>query len=148
MPSFILKWGEKAGRPFPIEEVKIFHCQGLACGLQKACIGSIGLRCGFETTSGQFSQIHGEILILSQPQGMSPLHGCCGNPAWNQVGANWPHHIAYGQLNPFEVLWPFGHRNFSWPFMDTIIIYGLRPYPAITGLPGQFPYLQPTGLYL
>ncbi|MBW0532237.1 hypothetical protein O181_071952 [Austropuccinia psidii MF-1] len=34
--------------------------------------------------------------VLSQPRVMTLLHGCCGNPAWNQVGANWPHHILYG----------------------------------------------------
>ncbi|MBW0540265.1 hypothetical protein O181_079980 [Austropuccinia psidii MF-1] len=28
---------------------------------------------------------------------------------WNQVGANWPHHIFYGQLVPSGALWPFGH---------------------------------------
>ncbi|MBW0565819.1 hypothetical protein O181_105534 [Austropuccinia psidii MF-1] len=28
---------------------------------------------------------------------------------WNQVGANWPHHILYGQLVPSGALWPFGH---------------------------------------
>ncbi|MBW0538317.1 hypothetical protein O181_078032 [Austropuccinia psidii MF-1] len=69
---------------------------------------------------------------LSQPQVMTLLHGCCGNPAWNQVGANWPHHIFNGQLGPF------GHSTFPWPFMAPIII----------GLPGQFPYPQPPGLYL
>ncbi|MBW0586270.1 hypothetical protein O181_125985 [Austropuccinia psidii MF-1] len=49
---------------------------------------------------------------VSQPQVMTLLHGCCGNPAWNQVGANWPHHIVYGQLAPFCVLWTFGHSTF------------------------------------
>ncbi|MBW0583236.1 hypothetical protein O181_122951 [Austropuccinia psidii MF-1] len=54
---------------------------------------------------------------LSQPQVMTLLHGCCDNPAWNQVGANWPHNIFYGQLAPFGVLWPFGDSTFPWPFM-------------------------------
>ncbi|MBW0482081.1 hypothetical protein O181_021796 [Austropuccinia psidii MF-1] len=36
---------------------------------------------------------------------------------WNQVGANWPHHIFYGQLVPLGALWPFGHNTFSWPFL-------------------------------
>ncbi|MBW0517383.1 hypothetical protein O181_057098 [Austropuccinia psidii MF-1] len=49
--------------------------------------------------------------VLSQPQVMNLLHGCCHNPAWNQVGANWPHHISYSQFAPF------GHINFPWPFM-------------------------------
>ncbi|MBW0549970.1 hypothetical protein O181_089685 [Austropuccinia psidii MF-1] len=31
----------------------------------------------------------------------------------NQVGANWPHHILYGQLAPSGALWPFGHNTFS-----------------------------------
>ena len=59
-PPFILKWCEKAARPFHIEEVNIFHSLGQAWGLQKACIACIGLRCGFEITSGQFSPIQGE----------------------------------------------------------------------------------------
>ncbi|MBW0576634.1 hypothetical protein O181_116349, partial [Austropuccinia psidii MF-1] len=67
---------------------------------------------------------------------------------WNQVGANWPHHIFYGQLVPSGALWPFGLNTFSFPLLATIIIYGLRPYPAIIGLLGQFPYHQPAGLYL
>ncbi|MBW0470731.1 hypothetical protein O181_010446 [Austropuccinia psidii MF-1] len=36
----------------------------------------------------------------------------------NQVGANWPHHIFYGQLGPSGVLWPFGHSTFP------LAIYG------------------------
>ncbi|MBW0536738.1 hypothetical protein O181_076453 [Austropuccinia psidii MF-1] len=40
-----------------------------------------------------------------------------GNLAWDQVGANWPHHILCGKLAPFGVLWPFGHITFPWPFM-------------------------------
>ena len=63
-PLFILKWGEKVARPFHVEEVKSFHSLGKACGLQKACIAFIGLRCGFEPTSGQFSPIQGENLHL------------------------------------------------------------------------------------
>ncbi|MBW0525309.1 hypothetical protein O181_065024 [Austropuccinia psidii MF-1] len=43
---------------------------------------------------------------VSQKQGMTPLHGCFSNLAWNQVVANWPHHIFYGQLAPF------GHSTF------------------------------------
>ncbi|MBW0576447.1 hypothetical protein O181_116162 [Austropuccinia psidii MF-1] len=55
--------------------------------------------------------------VMSQPQVMTLLHGCCGNLAWDQVGANWPHHIFYGQLDPFGLLWPFGHTTFPWRFM-------------------------------
>ncbi|MBW0583008.1 hypothetical protein O181_122723 [Austropuccinia psidii MF-1] len=55
--------------------------------------------------------------VLSQPRVMTLLHGCCGNPAWNQVGANWPHHIFYGQLVPSGALWNFGHGTSPWPFM-------------------------------
>ncbi|MBW0575365.1 hypothetical protein O181_115080 [Austropuccinia psidii MF-1] len=28
---------------------------------------------------------------------------------WNQVRANWPYHIFYGQLVPSGALWPLGH---------------------------------------
>ncbi|MBW0521769.1 hypothetical protein O181_061484 [Austropuccinia psidii MF-1] len=49
--------------------------------------------------------------VLSQPRVMALLHGCCGNLAWDQVGANWTHHILYGQLAPF------GYITFPWPFM-------------------------------
>ena len=67
-PPFILKWGEKAARPVHNKEVNILHSQGQACGLQKACIACIGLRCGFETTSGRFSPIQGENFHLGTTQ--------------------------------------------------------------------------------
>ena len=37
-PFFILKWGEKAFKPFHVDEVKIFHSQALAYGFDKAFI--------------------------------------------------------------------------------------------------------------
>ncbi|MBW0520647.1 hypothetical protein O181_060362 [Austropuccinia psidii MF-1] len=61
---------------------------------------------------------------------------------WNKVGANFPHHIFYGQLVPSGALWSFGH---FWPQSSS---YGLRPYPAIIGLLGQFPPHQLPGLHL
>ncbi|MBW0540649.1 hypothetical protein O181_080364 [Austropuccinia psidii MF-1] len=66
--------------------------------------------------------------------------------AWDQVGANWPHHIFYGQLAPSGALCSFGHTTFAWPCMSPIIFYGLRPYPAIIGLLGQFPPSPTPGL--
>ena len=71
---FILKWGGKGARPFHIVEVKIFHSLVLACGLQTACIPCIGLRCGFETTSGQFSPIQGENFHLGTSQPDSDVY--------------------------------------------------------------------------
>ncbi|MBW0536253.1 hypothetical protein O181_075968 [Austropuccinia psidii MF-1] len=50
--------------------------------------------------------------VLSQPRVMTLLHGCCSNPAWNQAGANWPHHIFYGQLAPLAIATSPG---LSWP---------------------------------
>ncbi|MBW0551009.1 hypothetical protein O181_090724 [Austropuccinia psidii MF-1] len=49
---------------------------------------------------------------------------------------------------PSGALWHFSHITLPWPSMAPTIIYGLRPYPAIIGLLGQFPYPQPPGLYL
>ncbi|MBW0592243.1 hypothetical protein O181_131958, partial [Austropuccinia psidii MF-1] len=74
--------------------------------------------------------------------------GVAAIPTWNQVGAIWPHHIFMANLAPSGALWHFGHITIPWPFMPPTIIYGLRPYPAIIGLPGQFPNPQPPGLYL
>ena len=73
-PPFILKWDEKAAKYFHIEEVKIFHSPGQACGFQKACIACIGLRCGFETTSGQFSPTQGEDFHLGTTQRDSDVY--------------------------------------------------------------------------
>ncbi|MBW0515215.1 hypothetical protein O181_054930 [Austropuccinia psidii MF-1] len=51
---------------------------------------------------------------------MTPLHGCCGTPAWNRVGpigrtisfmADWPPLVFYGRFLPF------GHSTSPWPFM-------------------------------
>ncbi|MBW0556586.1 hypothetical protein O181_096301, partial [Austropuccinia psidii MF-1] len=50
-------------------------------------------------------------------------------------GANWSHHIIYGQLAPLGVLWLLCHNPFQWP------------YPAVIGLLGQFPPHQPPGLH-
>ncbi|MBW0576116.1 hypothetical protein O181_115831 [Austropuccinia psidii MF-1] len=66
----------------------------------------------------------------------------CGKSTWSQVGANGPRRIFYGQLPPLGVLWHPRHKTFPWPF------YGLRPYPAVIGLLGQFPLDQPPGLHL
>ncbi|MBW0557690.1 hypothetical protein O181_097405 [Austropuccinia psidii MF-1] len=52
--------------------------------------------------------------------------------------ANRPPLVLYGPL----VITPF-----PWPFMAPIIINGLRPYPAVIGLPGQLPHHQPPGHY-
>ena len=71
---FILKWGGKGARPFHVEEVKIFHSLGQACGLQRPVLACIGLRCGFETTSGQFSPIQGENFHLGTSQPDSDVY--------------------------------------------------------------------------
>ncbi|MBW0519981.1 hypothetical protein O181_059696 [Austropuccinia psidii MF-1] len=47
--------------------------------------------------------------VLSQPRGMTPLHGCCGNLSWNQVRANWPTLMLY---SPLAIAPPPG---LSWP---------------------------------
>ncbi|MBW0541312.1 hypothetical protein O181_081027 [Austropuccinia psidii MF-1] len=65
-------------------------------------------------------------------------------PTWG----NWPHQIFMGNFAPSGSLWPFDHITLPWPIMAPTIIYGLRPYPAIIGLPGQFPYPQHPGLCL
>ncbi|MBW0532117.1 hypothetical protein O181_071832 [Austropuccinia psidii MF-1] len=87
-------------------------------------------------------------VLVSQPQRMTLLHWCCSNsnlgPSWGQLATPYLH----GQFAPPGALWHFGHITISWPFMAPTILHGLRPYPAIIGLPGQFPYPQPPGLYL
>ena len=73
-PPFILKWGEKTSRPFHVEEVKFFHSQEQDCGFKKACRACIGLRCGFETTYGQFLLIQGENFHLGTTQPDSDVY--------------------------------------------------------------------------
>ena len=71
---FILKCGGKGARPFHIEEVKIFHPIVLACGFQTDLKACIGLRYGFETTSGQFSPIQAENFHLGTSQPDSDVY--------------------------------------------------------------------------
>ncbi|MBW0510111.1 hypothetical protein O181_049826 [Austropuccinia psidii MF-1] len=52
---------------------------------------------------------------------------------------------SWGQLATPYLLWPI---DLLWPEHLPLAFHGLRPYPAIIGLPGQFPYLQPSGHYL
>ena len=59
-------------------------------------------------------------------------------PTWDQPGANWPHYSFMANLALSGALWNFGHITLPWPFMAPIIIYGLKPYPAILGLAVQF----------
>ncbi|MBW0509308.1 hypothetical protein O181_049023 [Austropuccinia psidii MF-1] len=44
---------------------------------------------------------------------------------WNQVPANWPHHIFHGQLVPSGSVWQVGHNTLFWPFQATN--HHLRP---------------------
>ncbi|MBW0541445.1 hypothetical protein O181_081160 [Austropuccinia psidii MF-1] len=71
--------------------------------------------------------------VLSQPQIITLLNGCCGNSILTQVRANWPYHIIYAQLAPSSALWPLGYLTSS------LAIYGLRPYTAFIGPLGQLP---------
>ncbi|MBW0548614.1 hypothetical protein O181_088329 [Austropuccinia psidii MF-1] len=78
-------------------------------------------------------------ILLSQPQRMTLLRWCCGNyslgPSWGQLATPY----LYGKFGPFWC---------SMAFLAISLFHGLRPYPAIIGLSGQFPYPQPPGLYL
>ncbi|MBW0551756.1 hypothetical protein O181_091471 [Austropuccinia psidii MF-1] len=56
---------------------------------------------------------------------------------WNQVGANWAHHIFYGQLVPSGALWPFGHDTSSWLFLASGHIL-----PSLASL-ANFPITNP-----
>ncbi|MBW0569955.1 hypothetical protein O181_109670 [Austropuccinia psidii MF-1] len=74
---------------------------------------------------------------VSQPQRMTLLYWCCGNsnlrPGWGQLATPY----LYGQFGP---LWcPMAFFTYH----SSLANHGLRPYPAIIGLPGQFPYPQP-----
>ncbi|MBW0541327.1 hypothetical protein O181_081042 [Austropuccinia psidii MF-1] len=42
--------------------------------------------------------------------------GVTAIPTWDQVGANWPHHIVLANLAPSGALWHFGHITIPWPF--------------------------------
>ncbi|MBW0589307.1 hypothetical protein O181_129022 [Austropuccinia psidii MF-1] len=63
---------------------------------------------------------------------MTLLYWCCGNsnltPSWGQL----PTPYLYGQFGPLWCSMAF------WPYQSSLGGYGLRPYPAILGLPGQF----------
>ncbi|MBW0491882.1 hypothetical protein O181_031597 [Austropuccinia psidii MF-1] len=78
--------------------------------------------------------------IMSQPQRMTLLYWCCGNsnlrPSWGQLATPY----IYAQFSPLWCSMAF------WPYHSSLAHYGLRPYPAILGLTGQFPYPQPPGL--
>ncbi|MBW0540266.1 hypothetical protein O181_079981 [Austropuccinia psidii MF-1] len=58
--------------------------------------------------------------------------GVVAIPTWGQMA----------NLAPSGALWNF------WPYHYSLAFYGPRPYPAIIGLPGHFPYPQHPGLYL
>ncbi|MBW0520250.1 hypothetical protein O181_059965 [Austropuccinia psidii MF-1] len=89
-------------------------------------------------------------IILNVEKPYSPLTTTSNDPPpWVlqqfSLGPSW------GQLATPYLLWPIGPLWCSmalWPYHIPLAFYGLRPYPAIIGLPGQFPYLQPPGLYL
>ncbi|MBW0505325.1 hypothetical protein O181_045040 [Austropuccinia psidii MF-1] len=46
-------------------------------------------------------------------------------PTWDQVGANWPHHIFMANFPSSGALWHY------WPYHYSLAFYGLRPYPAL-----------------
>ncbi|MBW0484389.1 hypothetical protein O181_024104 [Austropuccinia psidii MF-1] len=77
--------------------------------------------------------------------------GVAAIPTWNQVGANWPHDIFYGQLVPFGALWPFGHfwpqaiSCHHWPPWPISISPTPRPSSLILGLGGPFIFSGPPG---
>ena len=108
-PPFILKWGGKATRPLHVQEVKVFHSLRQVCGLQKACIACIGLRCAFETTSGQFSPIQGEKFHLGTTSFFWRVWRieCCTETVWDPSIEVWkcfsfcltPHNYGYGILS-------------------------------------------------
>ena len=59
-PAFILFWG--SGRWFTSahDQTENFHYCGLVCGSMHSIQASIGLKCGFRTTSSHFHPIQGE----------------------------------------------------------------------------------------
>ncbi|MBW0518385.1 hypothetical protein O181_058100 [Austropuccinia psidii MF-1] len=76
---------------------------------------------------------------VSQPHRMTLLHLVLRQfQPENQVGANWPPHIFYGQLAPSGALWPFGH---SWP--QAISCNQWPPWPISTT-----PTPRPLSLFL
>ncbi|MBW0586007.1 hypothetical protein O181_125722 [Austropuccinia psidii MF-1] len=52
------------------------------------------------------------------------------------------------QFQPGTKLGPIGHTISFMANWSPLVPYGLRPYPAIIGLLGQFPPHQPPGLHL
>ncbi|MBW0574170.1 hypothetical protein O181_113885 [Austropuccinia psidii MF-1] len=62
--------------------------------------------------------IQGRGYCHNHKEGPSSI-GVAAIPTWDQVGANWPHHILMANLAPSGALWNFGHIPLPCPFMPS-----------------------------